>query len=56
MGFKKDDDGGLRWDKTTAGERWGKNANRPDFVEACEMTIDKGMLGVHLGYTRRSRL
>jgi hypothetical protein len=45
MGFKKDDAGGLRWDKSIAGERWGKNANRPDFVEAAELSIEKGMIG-----------
>ena len=46
MGFKRDDTtGGLIWDKSTAGERWGKNANRPDFVEAAELTIGKGMIG-----------
>jgi hypothetical protein len=42
MSFKKDAAGALRWDKSTAGERWGKNANRPDFVEAAELMIDRG--------------
>jgi hypothetical protein len=42
MAFKKDTDGGLRWDKSTAGERWGKKANRPDFIEAAEGIIDRG--------------
>jgi hypothetical protein len=44
MGFKKDDAGGLLWDKSTAGERWGKKANRPDFVEAAEMVIERGSI------------
>jgi hypothetical protein len=44
MGWKKDDSGGLRWDRSTASERWGKNANRPDFVEAAEHFLDRGMI------------
>jgi hypothetical protein len=45
MGFKRDDaTGGLIWDKSTASERWGKNAKRPDFVEMAERSIEAGML------------
>ena len=42
MPFKKDDAGHRRWDRSTAGERWGKNANRPDFVELMEKLMKRG--------------
>jgi hypothetical protein len=46
MGFKRDPEtGGLGWDKSTAGDRWGEKANRPDFVEMAELCIKEGMTG-----------
>jgi hypothetical protein len=46
VAFKKDEPtGGLRWDRSTAGDRWGRKANRPDVVEFCEMLIDQGNTG-----------
>ena len=44
--FRKEADGALRWDRgaSKASERWGPNAKRPDFVEACQdLIIKKGM-------------
>jgi hypothetical protein len=47
--FRKGADGALRWYRgaSKASERWGPNAKRPDFVEACQdLIIKKGMTGM----------
>jgi hypothetical protein len=46
--FIKGSDGIFRWDReaSKAGARWGPNANRPDFVEACEMIVKNGQTGM----------